>query len=497
MKALIATFMPAYLHARILDRVLARALVHRGLNVDILVCNAAIKVCQMTKIGRIEPMQLAAGGRMNYCNKCTAANEQMKNPLWNVRKLTDYISHDKRNNEKEIAGDVNKLRKYRYKEIAIGEHAYAGALRYLARGDLNDDFGLEIFQQYISQSMVLVDALINLFESVHYDVIVVNHGIYIPQGILVNLAEKYKIRIVTYNPAYKKQTFIFSHNKSYHYTMLDEPESDWYNFEWTQSKSDSLREYLQSRRTGEQDWIWFHNEPVNNFLEIINGIGADATKPVVTVLTSVMWDAQLHYSKNVFENMLDWLYITIQEWKKKETETQLIIRVHPAELRGQVPSRQRVQEEIYRKIGKLPVNVFLISPENEASTYVLCENSLAVIIYNTKTGAELGATKTPVIVAGEAWIRNKGIGYDINSLEQYKDVICNIEKLNLSNNKHRGEKYAYHFFNRRMIPLPFLDLKEDKSLNITDEEFYRNGKYKGIETICNGIINGASFIYEP
>ncbi len=38
-----------------------------------------------------------------------------------------------------------------------------------------------------------------------------------------------------------------------------------------------------------------------------------------------------------------------------------------------------------------------------------------VLIYGTKTGVELSAQGTPVIVGGEAWIRNKGLTMDASS----------------------------------------------------------------------------------
>ena len=53
------------------------------------------------------------------------------------------------------------------------------------------------------------------------------------------------------------------------------------------------------------------------------------------------------------------------------------------------------------------------------STYAAMAQCDSVIIYGTKTGVELASMGIPTIVAGEAWIRNKGITRDAATAEQY------------------------------------------------------------------------------
>ena len=82
----------------------------------------------------------------------------------------------------------------------------------------------------------------------------------------------------------------------------------------------------------------------------------------------------------------------------------------------------------------------------------------SVIIYGTKTGVELTSEGIPVIVAGEAWIRNKGLTLDAQSEADYIGL---LDKLPLGKRLSsevvtRARKYAYHFFSRRMIPLSFV-----------------------------------------
>ena len=42
---------------------------------------------------------------------------------------------------REVAGELplDQIRGFRFRELAVGEHAYAGALRFFARGDLDGE----------------------------------------------------------------------------------------------------------------------------------------------------------------------------------------------------------------------------------------------------------------------------------------------------------------------------------------------------------------------
>ena len=57
----------------------------------------------------------------------------------------------------------------------------------------------------------------------------------------------------------------------------------------------------------------------------------------------------------------------------------------------------------------------------------------------------------------------------------------------------RARKYAYHFFFRRMIQLPFF--KEQLEVSIQNMEELLPGRLKGLDIICDGILNGTPFIY--
>jgi hypothetical protein len=124
----------------------------------------------------------------------------------------------------------------------------------------------------------------------------------------------------------------------------------------------------------------------------------------------------------------------------------------------------------------------------------------SVIIYGTKTGVELTSMGVPVLVAGEAWIRNKGVTLDARSAEHYFEL---LDQLPLGHRMEtdavrRARKYAFHFFFRRMIPLPMMAAAEGKSpfrVDIQSLDELRPGRSKGLDVICDGILSGSPFVY--
>jgi hypothetical protein len=124
----------------------------------------------------------------------------------------------------------------------------------------------------------------------------------------------------------------------------------------------------------------------------------------------------------------------------------------------------------------------------------------SVIIYGTKTGVELTCMGIPVIVAGEAWIKNKGLTIDSATREEYFRVLDSLPCSGRLDDSTitRARKYAYHFFFRRMIPLEILDARDQWPPFVIDIKRLTEllpGKDPGLDVICDGILQGKPFIF--
>jgi hypothetical protein len=504
-RVLMATSVGSHLAGTSLESVLAAALTLRGAEVDILLCDSALPACLAADVTWYPDREQFArhGPSRDLCHGCFDSGATTYRGLGlRVRTYGEHLSASDRELAARIAAEVPsaEIATYTFDGLAVGEHALAGALRFYARSTLDGEpQGEAVLRRYFHAALLTCLATRALLQQVPYDVAVFHHGIYVPQGIIGECCRRAGVRVVNWNPAYRKQCFIFSHGDTYHHTLMTEPTETWEQMTWTPELESDLLEYLESRWYGSQDWIWFHDRPVADLERIGREVRADFSRPCVGLLTNVMWDAQLHYPANAFPNMLEWVVSTI-EWFAGRPDLQLIIRVHPAELRGTLVSRQPIGAEIQRRFPSLPPNVFLIGAESQVSTYAVMSRCNAVLIYGTKSGVELASIGIPVIVAGEAWIRNKGITMDAASAADYFEL---LERLPLPSAMpeeqiHRARRYAFHFFFRRMIPLEFMvPSKEDVPYRVSLRSFRElaPGRSRGLDVICDGILQNLPFTF--
>lgn len=504
-RVLIATSVGSHLPGTSLESVLAAALALRGAEPEVLLCDGILPACLACDVTWYPNQEqfVRHGPTRDLCRACFTPGADMYRSLGLlVHTYSSQVSPEESAAAAHTAATVSAddIGGYRVEGLAVGEHALAGTLRFFARATLDTEpYAEAVLRRYFQAALLTVAATRRLLRTRGYRVVVLHHGIYVPQGLIGEVCRQEGVRVVTWNPAYRKHRFVFSHDDTYHHTLMNEPPETWEDLPWTDQMERELLTYLKSRWHGAEDWIWFHERPEVDVAAISQELGLDFSKPTIGMLTNVMWDAQLHYPANAFSNMLDWTLQTIRYFATRP-ELQLLIRAHPAELHGTLPSRQPIVEEIRRAFPVLPPNVFVVPPESQISTYSAMSACDSVIIYGTKTGVELTSVGIPVIVAGEAWIRNKGITLDATSPAQYFSL---LDRLPLGQRLDdatvaRARKYAYHFFFRRMIPLQFMQPRSGWppfAVGIHSLKELLPGAAPGLDLICAGILRGTPFIY--
>jgi hypothetical protein len=504
-KVLMATSVGGFSALTVVEALLAVALTLRGADVHTLLCDKALPACLRAEKPEVPDPRVFERYELSaiLCDGCVATGRHVYAPLGLTAHLFDaLITPGQRAEARRLAAvtPFAQIPAFTLGRWGLGEHAYAGALRYFASGNLSaEPDGEMVVRRYFEGALLAAFAVNRLLGTHTFGAACFNHGIYSPQGVVGEVCRSAGVRVVNWNVAYRKRCFVFSHGETYHHTLLHEPTESWEHMPWTDSMEGDIVEYLKSRWNGSRDWIWFHEKTQQAFDSFATEAGIDFQRPIVGMLTNVMWDAQLHYRANAFPDMLTWAIRTI-EYFRDRPDLQLLIRVHPAEIRGTMPSRQPILAELEKVFPSFPSNVFVIRPESPVSTYAAMMHCDSVIIYGTKTGVELTSMGMPVIVGGEAWIRNKGLTLDASSPAEYFHILDGLplNRTCPTDQLVRARKYAYHFFFRRMVPIGCMEPVSGwppYRVNVSRLGELRPGADPGLDIICDGILSGSPFVY--
>ena len=503
---LICTSGGAHKVVNIFNSIMAFALSFKGAKVDFLLCDKVLPACQMAAMDFIKDKTYANQGPISLCNHCLlAGNTAFENMGLNINYYSQYLTPKDHQSAEEIVKsitDFKNIRKFKIDDIDIGEHALAGALRYFAVGDLkviSDDVSNKILRRYINAAILTKIAFERLIKEKLFDVILLDHGLYVPNGIIMSVAKKHRIKTVAFMTSYRKNTILFSRNDTYHKTFVNEKDKLWREIDFNNKVKNKIDNYLHSRRYGTDDWEFYYNKPTfdgEKFKE-----KNEIKNYIVTFMTNIIWDAQLEFPANIFNDMMESIVETIKFYEKNESIT-LVIRVHPGEKNHDRPSNQKVEDEIRIIFPNLPINLIIVSPDDPISSYALAEVSDCVIIYGSKIGLELSSIGVPVIVTGEAWLSHEEIQLIPKTKIEYFDILKKTPfKKRLD--KHQidlAKKFSYHFFFRRMIEIKSLNYhpKTWPPYKIKDDiyDILLKQKDPGLEFIADAIIEDKELIFK-
>lgn len=491
-----------------LESILAMALRMRGAVPTALLCDKALPACEWNTFGNFNPPPNGFGPtvtnrtKLEQCRICTENIEGshgvlpigrasfgevgLPDDVARISELVDGIPFDR-------YGD------YVYRDVRVGEHAFGSVMRATLRGTLLDNPETRwLFRRYLIAAMLVVDLTERVFAQVKPDRVVAIHGIYVTHGTLCEVARKHGVHVVVYGTPYRKGTIWLSHHDTYHRTLISEPNAMWENMELTPARAKCVDDYLAGKRFGGRDYAAYHADSIDDHQALRQELGLDSTRPIVSLYTNVLWDAQLYYTHNAFSNMLEWLNETVRYFARR-TDLQLVIRIHPAEARGAMPTNQPLWAEIQREFPTLPENVKVIKAESMLSSYALAEMSCAALIYGARMGVEIAALGTPLIVAGETFNRRKGYSHDVETREEYFALLDKVQDFprNSPEVVERARKYAYHYYYRLMIDFPLFSVKNGlhmsgARLEIKDLSELAPGRCPALDLICQGIMDGTT-----
>lgn len=487
------------------ELILAHALRLRGNSVALMACQRTLPGCVVDPLGNhrgrlSRELRSAFTHGAASCFACVGGiREISRHSLVPILSMADYAHPGDLSEAESEVEDLapSGYRAHWHAGVHVGEHAFASAIRATGRGTLEDKpLHNEIFRRQLVAAIVCARTTHRAFDALRPGQIGLTHGIYVDHGTVTEVAKVRGLPVTIYVRPYRQSTVMLCRGETYHKALITESNALWENRPLAVDERERLLNYILSRRRGTQDSLTYHPNPIEGRDRILAMLGLDASKPVAVAYTNVMWDAQLYHASSAFPDMLAWLHATIQHFAARPG-LQLVIRVHPAEVKATKKSLQPVVDEIARRHPLLPANIKVVPPESDVSSYDLAEQACANIIYGTKMGLEIALMRRPVIVAGESFVRGKGFTYDATDPDGYIRLLGDITQLPPMSDAayDRALRYGYHFYFKRQIDLPLFEERAGRvRLRFRSLLDLVPGEQPNLDAICRSFETGSEYL---
>lgn len=349
-------------------------------------------------------------------------------------------------------------------------------------GVISDDL-LNLAQktEQVKSAIAITSAVGEKLVKIKPDLVVMSHGIYSTWGPPFNILDDHNLSVLVYGRGKKRHTLKFDWNKTGDSWDVSEEWEKVKDKELDDAQLNAIKEYLKSRISHKDDVFIFNFGKKSTDKDTIQYLGLDPNKPIYTLFTNVLWDAASAQREIAFSNPVEWVIETIK-WFNQHPNKQLIIKIHPAEvvIGTNMPFFNIIMDRI-----KPESNVRIIQPHEKVNSWSIYNITTLGIVHTTTAGMELPLVNKPCMVVSRTHYRNKGFTIDINSREEYFQILNEFDGANIDyeNNKKLAFRYAYLLFMRYQIP--FNMFFEEVSTNIYgfrfesvddyfNDQYYRN-----------------------
>lgn len=292
---------------------------------------------------------------------------------------------------------IPELSTFHFQSIPLGALCLP-ALRWVLRiHHLNDDENTRyLLREYILSAWNVAQKFEKFLDETNPRAVVVFNGQFFPEATARYVTQRRGIRVITHEVGLQPASAYFTDGEATAYPIHIPDE-----FELNDEQNAKLDVYLAKRFQGDFTMagikFWADMQGLDeSFLQ-----KAAQFKQIVPVFTNVIFDTSQPHANTVFEDMFDWLDMTL-EVIKEHPETLFVIRAHPDELRVRKSSRETVEGWVdSRKVRSEP-NVVFVGPREALSSYELIQRSKFVMIYNSTIGLEASIMGAAVLCAGRA-----------------------------------------------------------------------------------------------
>ncbi len=474
-------------HSSPVEYGLAMALKLRGHDVQGILCNGLLPLCEMNLGPNIRPP----------CDACIMNLSRYENAFgFHYERLKNYLTADDLKTAEELVAKTqeDELESLEVNGISVGLFAHREIQRYY-RGFIFESAKDPAFRKWLVSAVLLTWLSERWLGKTNPDIVGVCSGRTLSTAPIFEVAKQRGIHVVTWDGvATRPDGLMFAHNESATEIPLDSLWQTYSDVPLSQSELNELENFMGSWARSEVTPFPYNPDALEDESQIRQQLGLRMGRPLVVAYTNTSWDIAIIDRDVGFSSMFDWLFSFV-ELAVNHPDMDFVVRAHPAEKKvlAELQSRTPVCAEI-RKRFTLPPNLKLIEGDDPISSYTLSNLAQVNMLYASRLGLEIALRGKRPWIAGAVTYRNKGFTLDLES----KDHMFSLFKQDFSdqrlsaNQVQLAQRFAYLWFFRYEVRLPILH-PPDKRFTLQSFSELGPGGDPVIEAICDSFVTGKPF----
>lgn len=475
-------------HWSALEYGLAKALQLRGHDVQGILCDGLLPLCEMNLGPNLRPP----------CEACIMNLSRYEDAFgFEYDRLKRLVTHEDLERATELVNETkdSDLSDFKVDGIPVGLFARREIQRYY-RAFIFEPEKDPAFRKWLISGVLITWLSQRWLDQVQPDIAGVCSGRTLSTACFYEVARQRGIDVVTWDGvATRPDGFMFAHNELATEIPLDKLWAEYRDRQLTEEELSELNQFMGMWSRSAVTPFPYNTNPLESESSIRQQLRLREGAPLVVAFTNTSWDIAVIDRDVGFKSMFDWLF-SVVEFAIQHPEIDFVVRAHPAEKKvpDELQSRTPVCAEI-RKRYAVPQNLKLIEGDNPISSYVLAKLANVNMVYASRFGLELALRGIQPWLAGAVTYRGKGFTLDLESRQHMFELLENkLTKHQLTLGEVQlAERFAYLWFYRYEVRLPLLH-PADRRFKLRSFSELGPGGNPTIDELCESFVSGKPFV---
>jgi hypothetical protein len=339
-----------------------------------------------------------------------------------------------------LSGDVSvqSLKTLRFHGASVGQQTISSLSRGFERGriSLADEDVRAALPGLLRNAMRSVLAGERLLDRIRPEIVLFNEKGYAGFGSIYDVALERGANVIQFVAAgiHWRDALVFKRfteetRRVYPHSLSAESWDHVRRLPWTEQRECELQEEFRLRYdSGEKhpDAGLQEGKQIKRPEEVAAQLGLETEKKTAVIFSHVLWDANLFYGDDLFEDQETWLVETVRA-ACANPNVNWVVKLHPANMYKSTGGEPNDKAAIHEAVGVLPPHVKLLEPDTDINTYSLFGLADYGITIRGTIGLELPCFGVPVLTAGTGRYSGLGFTADSDKADQYLEKLARIE----------------------------------------------------------------------